>query len=147
MALLSWLTTQKHTHLEVAAVALSERQDEPLEDQLPNLRELGVDDGDEGGVDVGEDGRRRLGLQNGASQRAPVGRRRSQTKGTMRLEHCSQSPALIHSERPLPAPDDVFLQQLLNDVGNVGHVDFVDETVDGLLQSLPAHSLIGQTAR
>lgn len=43
-------------YLEVASVALPERQDEPLEDQLPDLRELGVDDGDEGGVNVSEDG-------------------------------------------------------------------------------------------
>lgn len=66
-------------YLEVAAVALPECQDEPLEDQLADLRELGVDDGDEGGVDVSEDGRRRLGLEDGASQRAPEGRRGRKT--------------------------------------------------------------------
>lgn len=32
-----------------------------------------------------------------------------------------------------PPPDDVLLQQLLDDVADVWHVDFVDETVDGLL--------------
>lgn len=32
-----------------------------------------------------------------------------------------------------PSPDDIFLQQLLDDVDNVGYVDFVDKTVDGLL--------------
>lgn len=46
----------------------------------------------------------------------------------------------------LPAPDNVFLQQLLDDVDDVGHIDFVNQTVDGLLQSLPAHPLIGQAA-
>ena len=45
-----------------------------------------------------------------------------------------------------PSPDDVLLQKLLDDVDDVGHVDFVDQTVDGLLQSLPAHPLIGQAA-
>lgn len=42
----------------------------------------------------------------------------------------------------LPAPHNVLLQQLMNDVADVGHVDFVDETIDGLLQRLPAHSLV-----
>lgn len=46
-----------------------------------------------------------------------------------------------------PPPDDILLQQLLDDVDDVGHVDFVDQTVDGLLQSLPAHPLIGQAAQ
>lgn len=46
-----------------------------------------------------------------------------------------------------PPPDDVLLQQLLDDEGDVRHVDFVDQTVDGLLQGLPAHPLIGQTAQ
>lgn len=60
-------------YLEVASVALPERQDEPLEDQLPDLRELGVDDGCEGGVNVSEDGRCCLSLQDGASQQTPDG--------------------------------------------------------------------------
>lgn len=47
----------------------------------------------------------------------------------------------------LPAPDDILLQQLLDDVNNVGHIDFVNQPVDGLLQSLPAHPLIGQAAQ
>lgn len=45
----------------------------------------------------------------------------------------------------LPATDDVLLQQLLDDVGDVGHVHFVDETVDGLFQRFPAHPLVRQT--
>lgn len=45
----------------------------------------------------------------------------------------------------LPATDDVLLQQLLDYVGDVGHVYFVDETVDGLLQRFPAHPLVRQT--
>lgn len=45
----------------------------------------------------------------------------------------------------LPAADDVLLQQLLDDVADVGHVYFVDETVDGLLQRFPAHPLVRQT--
>lgn len=39
----------------VATVTLPEHQDEPLEDQLSNLRELGVDDGDKGSINVSED--------------------------------------------------------------------------------------------
>ncbi len=46
-----------------------------------------------------------------------------------------------------PPPDDVLLQQLLDDVDDVRHVDFVDQTIDGLLQGLPAHPLIGQAAQ
>lgn len=69
--------TPTDKYLEVASVALPERQDESLEDQLPDLRELGVDDGDEGGVNVSEDGRRCLSLQDGASQRTPEGQRDS----------------------------------------------------------------------
>jgi len=49
--------------------------------------------------------------------------------------------------RGSPPPDDVLLQQLLDDVDDVGHVDFVDQAVDGLLQGLPAHPLIGQAAQ
>lgn len=45
----------------------------------------------------------------------------------------------------LPAPHYVLLQKLLNDVGDVGNVDFVDQTIDGLLKGFPAHSLILQT--
>jgi len=33
----------------------------------------------------------------------------------------------------------------LNNVGNVGNVHFVDQTIDGLLQGFPAHPLILQT--
>lgn len=51
-------------YLKVAAIALPECQDEPLEDQLSDLRELGVDDGDEGGVNMSEDRRSRLSLQH-----------------------------------------------------------------------------------
>lgn len=50
------------------------------------------------------------------------------------------------SAASLPAADDVLLQQLLDDVADVGDVDFVDETVDGFLQRFPAHPLVRQTA-
>lgn len=58
-------------YLEVTTVAPPESEDQAFEDKLSDLRELGVDDGHHGGVDVGEDGRRRLGLQHGASQKTP----------------------------------------------------------------------------
>lgn len=74
--------TPTDRYLEVASVALPEREDEPLEDQLPDLRELGVDDGDEGGVNVSEDGRCCLSLQDGASQQTPEGRRDSGDVGS-----------------------------------------------------------------
>lgn len=98
---------------------------------------------------MSEDGRRRLGLEDGASQRAPEGggRGRCETdQNPLEKLDAIQHRSLRRPYCCLPAPDDVFLEQLLNDVGNVGHVDLVDETVDGLLQSLPAHPLIGETA-
>ncbi|TNN42954.1 hypothetical protein EYF80_046844 [Liparis tanakae] len=62
---------QTDGYLEVAAVAPPEGQDEAFEDQLSDLWELGVDDGDDGRVDVSEGGRRRLGLQHRARQQTP----------------------------------------------------------------------------
>lgn len=57
---------------------------------------------------------------------------------------CAAAGAGVSSSSP--SSDDVFLQQLLDDVDDVGNIDFVDQTIDGLLQSLPAHPLIGQAA-
>ena len=63
----------RHTdrYLEVAAVAFPEGQDEAFEDQLSNLRELGVNDGDDSGIHMSEDRRRSLSLQHRASQQTP----------------------------------------------------------------------------
>ena len=56
--------------LVVAPVAAPELQDETRQDQLADVGELGVDDGHQGGVDVGEGRRRRLRLDNGTRQQA-----------------------------------------------------------------------------
>lgn len=66
---------QTDRYLQVASVAPPEVQDQAFEDQLSNLGELGIDDGDNGGVNVSEDGRGRLSLQHRASQRTPDERR------------------------------------------------------------------------
>ncbi len=42
----------------------------PLEQQLPHFGQLGVDHGDERGVDVGEAGGGQLGLHHGADEEA-----------------------------------------------------------------------------
>lgn len=49
------LVINNYRYLEVAAVAPPERQDESLEDQFSNLRELGVEDGDKGSVNMSKD--------------------------------------------------------------------------------------------
>lgn len=59
-------------HLIIPAVAFPEVQDEPLQNELANLRELGVDDGHNSRVDVGEDGGGTLGLENGPGQETPT---------------------------------------------------------------------------
>lgn len=50
--------------LVVSPVALTEVEDEPLQDEFSDLRELGVDDGDNSSVDVCEDRRGALCLKN-----------------------------------------------------------------------------------
>lgn len=57
-------STATDRYLEVTTIALPEVQDEALEDQLSDLRKLGVDDGDDGGVNMSEDRRRSLSLQH-----------------------------------------------------------------------------------
>lgn len=38
-------------------------------------------------------------------------------------------------------PDNVLLEELPDNDGNVGRVDLVDQTVDGLLQGFPSKTL------
>ena len=56
--------TYMYMYLIAPAKALLELQDESLSQQLPSLRELGVDDGYESSIDVGEGGRGGLGLDH-----------------------------------------------------------------------------------
>jgi hypothetical protein len=42
----------------------------------------------------------------------------------------------------LPPSDNVLLKELLDNNAYIRDVDLVDETIDGFLQSLPAHPLI-----
>lgn len=67
-------------YLEVSAVALPECEDETLEDQLSNLREFGIDDGNNSCINVSEDGRRCLSLQHRTSQQTPDGQRNGQVR-------------------------------------------------------------------
>lgn len=48
----------------VSSVAFAKVEDEPLEDELSDLREFGVDDGHHGGIDVGKDGGGALSLKH-----------------------------------------------------------------------------------
>lgn len=78
---------QTDRYLEVAAVTLPEGQDKAFEDQLSNLGELGVDDGDDGGVNMSKGRRRRLSLQHRASQQTPDRQTRTQSQGTSGRQH------------------------------------------------------------
>lgn len=57
-------TSQRVAYFVVSSVAFAEVEDEPLEDELSDLGELGVDDSHHGGVDVGENGRGALSLEH-----------------------------------------------------------------------------------
>lgn len=55
----------------VPPVTFPEIENEPLEDELPDLRKLGVDDGHHGSVHMGKDGRGGLGLKSRSGQKTP----------------------------------------------------------------------------
>lgn len=67
-------------YLEVSAVALPERKDKTLEDELSNLREFRVDDGNNSCINMSKDGRRCLSLQHRTSQQTPDGKRNCQVR-------------------------------------------------------------------
>lgn len=96
--------------LVVTLEGLAELYDQAVDQQLADLRKLGVDNGDHGGVD--------------GSKR--------QT-GSLSLHDASA--------KETTATDEVLGEQLGNDVFDVGNVDLVDQTVDGLFESLPGHAL------
>jgi len=54
---------------------------------------------------------------------------------------------MIFQRLIIPSSDNIFLEQLSNDVNDVGYVDFVDETIDALLQRFPRHALVWYTAQ
>lgn len=54
----------RDVYFVVSPEAFAEVEDEPLEDELSDLREFGVDDGNHGGVDVGKGGRSALSLEH-----------------------------------------------------------------------------------
>lgn len=41
-----------------------------------------------------------------------------------------------------PTADEVLAEELGHDKLDIGRVNLVDETVDGLLQSIPCHALV-----
>ena len=63
-----FITWHPLSHLVIPPVALPELRYQSLHDELPRLRKLGVNDSDEGSIDVGEHWRGRLSLDDGASQ-------------------------------------------------------------------------------
>lgn len=67
-------------YLEVSAIALPERKDKTLEDELSNLREFRVDDGNNSCINMSKDGRRCLSLQHRTSQQTPDGKRNCQVR-------------------------------------------------------------------
>jgi hypothetical protein len=81
-----------------------------IDQQLADLRKLGVDNGDHSGVDGSKRQTGSLGLHDA-------------------------------SAKETTATDEVLAEQLGNDVFDVGDVDLVDQTIDGLFQSLPSHAL------
>ena len=54
---------------------------------------------------------------------------------------------MIFQRLIIPSSDNIFLEELSNDVNDVGYVDFVDETIDALLQRFPRHALVWYTAQ
>ena len=69
------------SYLVIPAKALLELQYESLGQQLPSLRELGVDDGHQCGVDVGEGRGGRLGLDHGTDKETTVRGRERRHEG------------------------------------------------------------------
>lgn len=59
----------RDVYFVVSSEAFAEVEDEPLEDELSDLREFGVDDSHHGGVDVGKDGRSALSLEHRPRQK------------------------------------------------------------------------------
>ena len=60
----------KFKYLVISPVPLPELCDEPFSNELSSLRELCVDNGNESGIDVGEDGGGRLCLDDRAGEEA-----------------------------------------------------------------------------
>lgn len=60
-----------HSYFIVPSVTFPETENEPLEDEFPNLRKLGVNDGHHSSVHMGEDGRGGLGLKRRSGQKTP----------------------------------------------------------------------------
>ena len=50
-----------------------------------------------------------------------------------------------YATKTLPSSDNVLLEELLDDVDDIGDVHLVDETIDALLQGFPGHALVGRT--
>lgn len=103
--------------LVAAAVRPLELQDGPAQHQLAQLGELGVDDGDEGGVHVGVGGGGGGGPQDGLGQQAPA------------------------------ADEIALVEQLVDEGLDGGGVEAVDGAVDELPQLLPGLALRGHVGR
>ena len=116
--------------LVIPLEASLEVEDESPEEELSNVGELGVDDGCQGGVDMGEGGRRCLGLDDALTQQ------------TWRQYSFGMIDMLLNNTS---ATDNILSKEFPDDDSNVGAVDLVDQTVDGLLKSLPGQPLVGFT--
>ena len=160
-----------------AAAAAPHLGQHPVQQQLAQLRELGVEHRHQGGVHGGERGRRHLALhQRAAEQATPAHqvlrkhlrrwvtavravRRAAQgwakgREGT--TPHCASLTIALHQRTAStctlhpaapPPPPPPPPAHLWQDVLDVGGIDLVDEAVDRLAQRVPGHALVLHTAQ
>ena len=126
--------------LVVPLEAPLEVEDEPLEQQLPDVRELGVDDRRQGRVHVGEGGGGSLGLMRIIIIIAHP----FSLSSCIILSSIKSLPVYLDDAlaQQTPTTDNVLREEFPDDDGDVGTVHFVDQTVDGLLERLPGQPLV-----
>ena len=152
-------------YLIIPPVSFSELRDEPLSDELSRLRKLGVDDGNQGSVDVGKDGRGSLSLDDGAGKEA------TSTYNILLEKLTDYVPNVGHIHLQMGSHRDntgvlcceaisVSIIEALQVHAWFMHVcglfavgqlavsssHLVDETVDRFLECFPGQSLVGHRA-
>ena len=125
-------------YLVVATESTPSLRHKTLQYQLSVLGELGVHNGNKSSIDVRESGRGCLGLEAGAGK---------QTTGpSVTIEDTN---AILNKIRYLldqsrggyqPSANEIFLKNFRNDVFQVAHVDFVNNTVETFLECIPSSS-------
>ena len=99
-------------YLVIPLEGSSELNDDSAGDQQADLRHFGVDDCDEGSIDMGEIGGSHLGFDDRSGQQS--------------------SP-----------PVDVFVEELHNNILDVGYVDLIDDSINGFSEQFPHKFLMG----